>query len=237
MSNKLTYLLIDGGAILFPLIFSVHSKINFYKEWKAFWLANLVTSFIFILWDIYFTQIGIWGFNEDYITGLKIFNLPVEEVLFFICIPYSSVFTYYCLKLFCPDLRKNFSSTISVVLIFILLLISIFNFQKLYTLVTCISLASLICCITFVFKNKWLNVFYLMYLIILLPFFIVNGILTGTGLDAPIVWYNNSENMSLRILTIPVEDVFYGMLLLLLNVLLFERFKKEPPTNNLEGSV
>jgi lycopene cyclase domain-containing protein len=53
---------------------------------------------------------------------------------------------------------------------------------------------------------------------------VVNGISTGTGLEEPIVWYNDAENMELRILTIPVEDIFYGMLLLLLNTFLFELF-------------
>ena len=59
---------------------------------------------------------------------------------------------------------------------------------------------------------------------LLIPFFIVNGILTGTGLDEPIVWYNNAENMGLRFFTIPLEDTFYGMLMLILNVFLFETF-------------
>jgi lycopene cyclase domain-containing protein len=66
-----------------------------------------------------------------------------------------------------------------------------------------------------------------MYAIILIPFFIVNGLLTGTGLDEPVVWYNDSQNLRMRILTIPVEDIFYGMLLLLLNTALFEKFKRK----------
>jgi lycopene cyclase domain-containing protein len=60
----------------------------------------------------------------------------------------------------------------------------------------------------------WLNKFYFSYLVLLIPFTIVNGILTGTGLEEPVVWYNDLENMGFRILTIPFEDVFYGMLLI-----------------------
>ena len=50
----------------------------------------------------------------------------------------------------------------------------------------------------------------------------MNGILTGTGLEREVVWYDNAENLGLRILTIPVEDVFYGMLMVGLVVSVYE---------------
>lgn len=60
------------------------------------------------------------------------------------------------------------------------------------------------------------------YLVILPFFFASNGLLTGSLLDAPIVWYNNEHNLRLRLTTIPIEDVFYGLLLILLNLALYE---------------
>ena len=65
----------------------------------------------------------------------------------------------------------------------------------------------------------------MVYSVLLLPFFIVNGILTGTGLDSPVVWYNDNENLGLRVLTIPVEDIFYGMELIFLNLLIYQKLK------------
>lgn len=226
MAANFTYLLIDIGALIVPLIFSFHSKIKFNKQWNAFWKGNLIITVLFLIWDICFTKAGVWGFNERYTLGVNFFNLPLEEVLFFFCIPYSSVFTYHCFQLFFPKLKTYSFGLISAILIIGLTVFGFVNFSKLYTSVTFLALALILIDIVFFRNEKWLSTFYFMYLVILLPFFIVNGVLTGTGLDEPVVWYNNSENLGIRLLTIPLEDMFYGMLLLLMNVLAFESFKK-----------
>jgi lycopene cyclase domain-containing protein len=85
----------------------------------------------------------------------------------------------------------------------------------------------------FKLKAAFMGRFYLAFLFILIPFFIVNGILTGSFIDEPIVWYNNEENLSIRIGTIPVEDVFYGMLLILMNITIAERLEKSSLTKKL----
>jgi lycopene cyclase domain-containing protein len=63
---------------------------------------------------------------------------------------------------------------------------------------------------------------YLAFGMILIPFFIVNGILTGSFIDDQVVWYNNDENLGIRIGTIPLEDTFYALLLFTMNVSLYE---------------
>ena len=225
--SKYTYLLIDLGALIVPFIFSFDKRIEFIKQWKSFWPAALISSLIFIGWDIYYTEIGVWGFNDRYLIGTKLFGLPLEEILFFICIPYSSVFTYYCFERF--NIHINFFSNkfIPILISILLLVTSSLYYSKLYTSVTFFSLALLLAFVHLVIKAKWLSNFLFTYLIILIPFFIVNGLLTGTGLEEPIVWYNDKENLGIRILTIPIEDIFYGLLLLLLNTLLFEFFRKK----------
>jgi lycopene cyclase domain-containing protein len=227
MSVKYTYLIIDIGAVLVPFIFSFHKKIQFHNQWKALWTAIAITTFFFVLWDMYYTRLGVWGFNERYLTGIKIAMLPVEEVLFFICIPYSSMFTYYCFQKFKLNSGWLNYTWIPLLLSTTLLVTALFFYDKLYTCPTFIALASLTVFVSLVKRTSWLSHFYLMFLVILVPFFIVNGLLTGTGLEEPVVWYNDNENMNIRLLTIPVEDLFYGMLLLLINTLLFELFRKK----------
>lgn len=63
--------------------------------------------------------------------------------------------------------------------------------------------------------------FIVSFVICLIPFLIVNGFLTSI----PVVMYNDAENLGVRIFTIPFEDTFYGMLLILMNIVLYEKIK------------
>jgi hypothetical protein len=64
------------------------------------------------------------------------------------------------------------------------------------------------------------------YALLLVPFLIVNGILTGTGLEEPVVSYNKTENLNIRLFTIPLEDVFYGFELFILNLFIYLKLSK-----------
>ncbi len=222
------YLLVDLGAFIVPFLFSFHPKLEFYKKWKFVFPAILISAIPFLIWDSYFTMIGVWGFTQKYLTGYHLLNLPLEEVMFFICIPYSCLFTYYCLnKLIHNDFLASAERIITGILLPILIVVGLYNSTKAYTYSTCIGLTLLLLFLKFYLKSKWLSRFYFSYMILLIPFLIVNGILTGTGLSEPVVWYNDNENIGIRLLTIPVEDVFYGMTLILLNVSIFEFMSKK----------
>ena len=82
--------------------------------------------------------------------------------------------------------------------------------------------------IALLFFRTHLQGFYASFILILIPFFIVNGILTGSFIETPIVSYNNLENLGIRLFTIPVEDIGYAFSMLFGNLMIFETLKKDP---------
>jgi lycopene cyclase domain-containing protein len=219
------YLLINILSISVPFIFSYHPKIAFYKQFRYFFPAMLISGLVYLSWDIVFTKLGVWGFNEDYLVGFYLANLPIEEILFFICIPFASVFTHYTITELNPNFKLSdlASKWITRLLIIILSISIVFNTDKAYTTVNAI--CTLLILLFAVFKTPYvLKTFYLTFLIVLIPFLIVNGILTGSFIPEEVVWYNNAENLATRVFTIPVEDFGYAFGMLLLTVVFTEIF-------------
>lgn len=210
-----------------PFLASFHPRLRFYKRWKYFLFSVSITTFIFISWDIYFTKIGVWGFNEDYLLGIYLWGLPLEEWLFFFCIPYACVFSHFALLELIPNLKLSDRTVkvITVILLLVFLLLSGFNFDKLYTVFN-YTLACIALLLIYSFKPKLLKSYYLTFLFMLLPFFLVNGILTGSFIENEVVWYNNSENLGMRIATIPFEDVTYAFTMILSNLFFIGLFDK-----------
>ena len=232
MSSQYLYLFINIVSIIIPLVWSFERKVYFIRYWKAVLSAILITMLLFIPWDIYFTYNGVWGFNSNYLTGLYLFGLPIEEYLFFICIPYASLFTHEALKHYIPinPLHKVSDSLIYFFIFALFVLIGI-GYPNWYTISATVLALIVIIVLKFFVRSKNLSRFFLSYFIILIPFFIVNGALTGSFTSEPVVWYNNAENLNIRLGTIPIEDTIYGLALLFINMSLFEYFKTKKAFN------
>lgn len=185
----------------------------------------VVSALLYIAWDVYFTKTGVWNFNADYITGIKLINLPLEEILFFFIVPYCCVFIYACIRSYFPALvNKKPADGILKILAVVLLVVGFIYFDKDYTSWTFIFTGIFILGLYFFkgfFKNFDAVSFLVSYAICLIPFLVVNGFLTAI----PVVQYNDTENLGIRIYTIPFEDVFYGMLLVLMNIVFYEKLK------------
>ena len=188
-----------------------------------------ITGLFFLFWDVLFTMKGVWSFNPQYITGVTIWGLPLEEVLFFLTVPFACIFIYACLNYYVKwQITARTAATISSLVVVFCIAGLIFYYHSIYTAVTCGVLLLLVLIIQYFIKSVWLNRFYFTYLVALIPFYAVNGILTSI----PIVSYNNIQNMRLRVGTIPVEDHFYLMALLLMNIGFFEYFKARSKAND-----
>lgn len=223
-----TYLAINFFTIIICFIFSFHPKIKFHRHFKAFFSASVIVAIFFIAWDVWFTANGVWWFNDKYLIGQRLFGLPVEELLFFICIPFSCVFTYFCLdKFFKLDWKPSVEKIFVIFSIIACLVLALIFNEKIYSFVTFLTTAISLAVLYFVLKVSWIGKASFIYLILMPGFLAVNGILTGTGLDSPIVNYNPKDFIGFRILTIPVEDTVYGYEMILWNLFFFLKFKKQ----------
>jgi lycopene cyclase domain-containing protein len=222
-----TYLLINIFTIAFPLFKSFEQKVNMVSRWPALLPAMGITAMVFIIWDALFTAMGVWGFNDSHLIGVKILGLPLEEWLFFFTVPYACMFIYEVLNYFVKrDVLGGVARPFSIVLAVFFVVMGALHLDKWYTAVTFLSTAAWLGLIIWR-KPDWLGRFYLGYMVSLVPFLMVNGVLTGSFLDEPVVWYNDAENLGLRIATIPVEDSMYMLLMLLMNTTLYEGLRKK----------
>lgn len=225
MNTHYTYFLILAASLAGPLLLSFDKKVAFYKNWKFVFPAMLIPSLLYIAWDMYFTAKGVWGFNENYITGIKLYNLPLEEVLFFFIVPYCCVFIYACIRAYFPNLKNRKQADYFLLALAIALLATGLIFLKKYYTGWTFTLTGLFILSLYLFRKYYKTFdavsFLVSYLICLVPFLLVNGFLTAI----PVVLYNNAENLGIRIYTIPFEDVFYGMLLVLMNIVWYEKLK------------
>jgi len=219
-----TYLIILISTIAVPLALSFEKNIQYYKKLKYILPAIVVAGAVFVMWDISFTKSRIWGFNPDYLIGKNIFSLPVEEWLFFLVIPYSCVFIYEVLKFY---LKKHEYANpfliFSLSLIVGFGLLSYFFRYQSYTFLT--FLFSSIYLAYTVFRNRFkthITKFFFAYFVSLVPFIIVDGILTSL----PVVEYSDQYIMNIHLFTIPVEDFSYFFLLFLMVTTIYEYLKE-----------
>jgi lycopene cyclase domain-containing protein len=215
-----TYAFLLTASFIIPFTRSFENRVAFYRKFPELFSGIIVMMLLFIPWDIAFTRMGVWSFNNQYITGVYLLNLPLEEWMFFIIITYCCVFIYEVLKYFFPGFCfPGPAFTLTVLLGIFTLITALVNTDKIYTLsvmsLSCILLSWQL--VTGSYKT-WLSHFYFMFFISLLPFFIVNGILTAL----PVVNYDNSENMAVRIGSIPFEDTFYFLSMMLLTLMVYE---------------
>ena len=226
IDNNSLYLLLDLLSLSVPFLVSFHPRLRLYREWPALFAAIFLAMIPYIIWDVYFTVHGYWGFNPTYLTGHYLFSLPLEEWLFFICIPYACVFTHLSLLEINPGLGLPVLLTrrITFLLLGVFVLVGILNWDRAYTVVDMI-FGIVILSVVQWRRPEMLSSFFLTFLVMLIPFFVVNGILTGTGIEGNIVWYNDQENLGVRLGTIPVEDSVYAFSMILLNLFLFLEFR------------
>ena len=100
------------------------------------------------------------------------------------------------------------------------------NLDRIYTAAS-FGLFALLMIFQIFYQWEYARKFYISFVLIYVPFFFVNSALTGSYSENPVVFYDNNENLGIRVGTMPLEDSFYCFSMLYGSVLLFEYFRRK----------
>lgn len=219
-----TYLLINILIIFFPLILSFDKNLIFYKKVPYVLQSIAFISTAYIVWDVIAAERGDWAFNPEHLIGSYILGLPIEEILFFITVPYSCIFIYETVSFYIKEKKLSLNNKLFIIPSVLLVILGTIFYDQNYTFtVSVFSAAFFIGAILFkesllISRNFWITI-----LISFIPFLIVNYFLTSI----PVITYNEAAFSGKRFLTIPYEDFLYSFSMISLWILFYELAKEK----------
>lgn len=201
------YLLINLLIITIPLALSFEKNIKFYKKFNSVFISIISIGFIFLVWDVIAVRRGDWSFNKEYVYRSELSGLPFEEILFFVTVPFSTLFIYETLNYYIKEKTYNIHVKYFYISALIFSIIAVLNYDRYYT-ATVFTFCGVIILIQNIFMPAYVfsKNYMLTLLISFIPFLIVNYYLTSL----PVVIYNPDTITGIRFLTIPAEDFFYS---------------------------
>ena len=218
------YLLFNALIVTGPVLLSFDREVRYVSKWIPALLATLGAGIPFLFWDVLVTG-RHWWFNPEFTMTSKILGLPPGEWLFFVTVPFASLFIWEIFSVKLPVASQSGNPTRSAAgLLLVITGIPLFLLNLEYTglVVSALGLVILVQYLLKVYLTK--RAFLGRYLLILTALiFVFNGYLTAR----PVVLYDTAYQLNLRILTIPIEDFLYGYALILLAVLIFEKLKEQ----------
>lgn len=97
--DRFQYLLLMAACLLLTLPLEFVYRAGVWRRPVRLLRVLAVPVVVFAVWDVLAIRAGIWGFSRRYTTGWELpFDLPVEEVAFFVTIPICSVLAYEAVR-------------------------------------------------------------------------------------------------------------------------------------------
>jgi lycopene cyclase domain-containing protein len=209
-------------SFLGPLALSFDKKVAYYKRVRHLIVPIILVSGLFLIWDQWFTEKGVWGFNMAHTAHIFLGKLPLEEILFFVVVPYNCMFIFEVIGVYFQPKNKALLNRVFFGTFLLLGLTLLIQQPTGWYTLSAVLLAILLSITLLIYNPTWLSQFVISFLVCLLPFLVVNGLLTGAATTLPVVWYNPAEFSGWRIITIPAEDLFYNFDLLVGFVVFFK---------------
>jgi lycopene cyclase domain-containing protein len=97
----MTYLLVMAGCAVVTLPLEVVLRARVYRRWPRLVVTLLPVLAVFLTWDALSIRAGFWSYRH--LTGARIGNLPIEEVVFFVVVPICSLLTFEAVRRMRPS--------------------------------------------------------------------------------------------------------------------------------------
>ena len=216
------YLIFNILVISGPFILGSLKPFYFIPHWPRVFLSALLIGIPYLVWDSLVTGLH-WEFNYNYILGITLLNLPLEEILFFFTVPAACLFSWEMIIRRTAERQFTWLKKIRIVLLFLPFagLLIYLNGQH-YSGLATVFLGLAILLDMFLKTDLFLQRrFYGYFLLVVFFTLVFNGYLTWR----PVVVYNDTYMSGWRIYTIPVEDFGYGFSLIYLNTIVFQKLR------------
>jgi lycopene cyclase domain-containing protein len=99
------YLAVLAGCVVLTLPLEVVLRARVYARWRRLLLTLLPVLVVFITWDALAIHAGDWSYRH--LTGARIGDLPIEELVFFLVIPVCSLLTLEAVRRLRPSWRAG----------------------------------------------------------------------------------------------------------------------------------
>lgn len=216
--RELTYYLFNLLVFLPVLLLSFTTDVKPHRHLKALLAGYLFVSVPFMLWDIWAASAGHWGFNTEYVTGPYLFNVPLEEYLFFLTVPFAMMYVWGVVKKFVAD--KSLAGILPLLAFGLAAGTSVWLLVNFWSngYTRSAAIATLIAVIFAAVSRIAYTVRFWVFQALLLGLFLVfNSILTML----PIITYGPDAIIGFRIGDIPIEDFFFNFAFINLFLLAF----------------
>lgn len=205
------YLLFNLIVFVPILILSFVTDVKPHRHLKALLGAFLFICVPFILLDAWAVHAGYWGFNSNYVLNPRFINLALEEILFFVTVPFAMIYVWGVIRKFVAN--RQLATWIPLLFLSVAAgaagALLVWYWDRGYTVAAMV--ATLIAvvvagCSNLVFTLR----FWVFQIALLVLFLVANRVLTAL----PIILYSNAEIIGTKILTIPLEDFFFNFALI-----------------------
>jgi lycopene cyclase domain-containing protein len=97
------YLVVMAACVVGTLPLELALRARVYTRWRRLLLALLPVLVVFLTWDVLSIRAGFWSYRH--LSGVRIGDLPIEELVFFLVIPTCAILTLEAVRRLRPSWR------------------------------------------------------------------------------------------------------------------------------------